>query len=167
MCSCKDRSIDYSYEKELEDFGLNEIILSNIKINNEDKLYAIAINYDLDEVLIEYTLNNENNIHIIETYESPLSFSVCDLFEIIGRFDVKMKNAFSVILRKSSKIEIDDKSLLHIALGKSNIKNMKCLKFYYEDNLYVITYDLGDYYIANETKEELYYPVYLKYNDIP
>lgn len=168
ISGCSKTKFEVELDTELDKYNLEEIILDNISLSDEESLYAIAINKDLKEVFLKYEEVDSDSIRIIEIMNYDLNFSFQDLLKKLEKIEDKdFKNAMIAITNNAKKIEIIDNAEIKEVLQIKSKFN--ALAFYYDidgtTNKIVITYDLGDYYIANETTREIYYPIYINYSD--
>lgn len=169
LVGCAKTNDEYRVETELERFKIKEILLKDIEFYSDDYNYALGVNDSDEEVIIKYKEKDEV-FKIIEVKESVLNFSYRELVKTIKNLENKnLKNAILAIINNSELILVSNNSEIMEVLKKDNSFNS--LVFFYRSNnkinRYVFTYDLGDYYFASETKKEIYYPIYCKYEDFP
>ena len=171
LSSCGNKEEDYSLENELEKHNIETLLLSNIYFDDDKSVYAIALTKDLKEVFVKYKEDLEKNIIILEVLDYSLNFSYQDLVKKVNDLEkIEFKNAINAIIRNPERIVITKDVQIKDVLKVKN-PNFNALCFYFDIegdiNKFVFTYDLGDYYIANETMREIHYPIYSEYDEFP
>lgn len=168
ISGCSKGKMKENLDNELDKYNLEEIILDKISLSDDESLYAIAVNKDLKEVFLKYEeFENSDSIKILEIMDYDLNFSYQDLLKKLEKTEDKdLKNAIIAITNNAKRIEVIDNAEIKEVL---QINKFNALAFYYDiegiTNKIVITHDLGDYYIANETTREIYFPIYINYSD--
>ena len=169
LCGCQKNVYNGNTNSELDKHNLEKIILSKISSTSNDSLFAIALNKESKEVLLKYEISEDgDSIKILEVMDYKLNFSYKNLLKKLDEInDKEFKNAIISISNTANKIEIIENAKIKEVLNIGNKFN--ALAFYYDvdgiTNKLIITYDLGDYYIANETTREIYFPIYISYSD--
>lgn len=171
LSACGKKPEEYSLEGELEKHNIESLLLTNIYIENDESINAIAVTKESKEVFVKYEKTKENHIKIVEVLDSSLSFSYQDLVTKVNELEkIEFKNAINAIIRNPERIVITNEVQIKDVLKVNNPK-FNALCFYFdiegEINKFVFTKDLGDFYIANETMKEIHYPIYCEYDEFP
>lgn len=171
LVSCKKEVQNNQIDEELARHSLSVILLENVYLDSTTTVYAIAKTLDAKEVLIKY-VNSGGDLLILEVLNLPLAFSYEELIAVISNLaDKGMRNAFNAVIRQSERVEITENVEIKEVLKVNKLKKFNALVFYFdiegEYHKFVFAYDLGDYYISNETTKEIYYPLNINYEDFP
>ena len=158
-------------ENELEKNNIEAVLLKNISIGEDEFLYAICKNKEQKEVLVRYVNDEDEKMLILAVMDYNIMFSYLSFLELIEELHYETsKNAYNTIINKAEKIELtQDLKISEVLKIKQGTKFLGIVFFYRVEeklNKFAIIYDLGDYYIVNETTKEIYYPIFCKYEDL-